>query len=128
MSAPPLREIGQCDGCEREDEGEDDYGYEQEEEKGGEGDGMPRLPLLRISTRAPGCRTHPHQSDPRALSIAIPLRSGLSVLLSDLGGQGGTSRREGAGSPLLGRSLDGRAALFPRSADRSAPRLYPSWV
>ena len=55
MSAPLLRQIGQCHGCEREHEYEYDYEYEyeQEEEKRGEGegDGMPRLPPLRISTR-----------------------------------------------------------------------------
>ena len=52
MSAPLLRQIGQCHGCEREHEYEYeyDYEYEQEEEKRGEGDGMPRLPPLRIST------------------------------------------------------------------------------
>ena len=57
MSAPLLREIGECPGREREDEDEYeyDYEYEQEEEKRGEGegDGMPRLPPLRISTPRP---------------------------------------------------------------------------
>ena len=55
MSAPPLRQIGQCHGCEREHEYEYDDEYEQEEEKRGEGDGMPGLAPLRISTQAPDC-------------------------------------------------------------------------
>ena len=65
MSAPLLREIGECPGAEREDEHEYeyDYEYEQEEEQEqeqeqekrgeGEGDGMPRLPPLGISTPRP---------------------------------------------------------------------------